>query len=183
MVVRFYCEISMEAYFAVATVFASPAFCTIVSLCWPLLYLHTECNIIFLKILFPSLMGSDFFVLTFKSSTCPGDLYTKLVSPQQRMSLWIQCVFFFIGHCVATNLLFFLSNLKLLMYPLSNMKIKYCRTVTVGSQIYLSGTNVIRILQVSWHPCSDTHLGILSSDSVFRYQILFYSYSQDSFIL
>ncbi|KAM5556667.1 nuclear pore complex protein NUP88 [Rosa sericea] len=43
-----------------------------------------------------------------------------------------------------------------------------CRTVTVGSQIYLSGTNVIRILQVSWHPCSDTHLGILSSDSVFR---------------
>lgn len=43
-----------------------------------------------------------------------------------------------------------------------------CRTVTVGSQIYLSGTNVIRILQVSWHASSDTHLGILSSDSVFR---------------
>lgn len=43
-----------------------------------------------------------------------------------------------------------------------------CRTVTVGSQIYLSGSNIIRILQVSWHPNSDTHLGILSSDSVFR---------------
>ncbi|XP_050115274.1 nuclear pore complex protein NUP88-like [Malus sylvestris] len=43
-----------------------------------------------------------------------------------------------------------------------------CRTVTVGSQIYLRGNNLIRILQVSWHPNSDTHLGILSSDSVFR---------------
>lgn len=43
-----------------------------------------------------------------------------------------------------------------------------CRTVTVGSQIYSSSTNAIRVLQVSWHPYSDTHLGILSSDSVFR---------------
>lgn len=76
----------------------------------------------------------------------------------------------------ALQLVCLFSNLKILMCPLSNMKIKNCRTVTVGSQIYLSGTNVIRILQVSWHPCSDTHLGILSSDSVFRYQVLFYSY-------
>ncbi|XP_057980094.1 nuclear pore complex protein NUP88 [Malania oleifera] len=43
-----------------------------------------------------------------------------------------------------------------------------CRTVLVGSSIYADGGNAIRILQVSWHPHSDTHLGILSSDSVFR---------------
>ncbi|WCJ19851.1 nuclear pore complex protein-related [Euphorbia peplus] len=43
-----------------------------------------------------------------------------------------------------------------------------CRTVSVGSQIYYNESNAIRILQVSWHPFSDTHLGILSSDSVFR---------------
>ncbi|KAK9282957.1 hypothetical protein L1049_011182 [Liquidambar formosana] len=43
-----------------------------------------------------------------------------------------------------------------------------CRTVTVGSQIYFNSNNIIRTLQVSWHPHSVTHLGILSSDSVFR---------------
>ncbi|KAM4093785.1 hypothetical protein ACB094_06G145300 [Castanea mollissima] len=43
-----------------------------------------------------------------------------------------------------------------------------CRTVTVGSQLYSNGSNAIRMLQVSWHPYSDTHMGILSSDSVFR---------------
>lgn len=43
-----------------------------------------------------------------------------------------------------------------------------CRTVNVGSQIYSNGSSVIRVLQVLWHPYSDTHLGILSSDSVFR---------------
>ncbi|KAH7839365.1 hypothetical protein Vadar_003240 [Vaccinium darrowii] len=43
-----------------------------------------------------------------------------------------------------------------------------CRTVSIGSQIYSSGDNVIQTLQMSWHPCSDTHMGILSSDSVFR---------------
>lgn len=43
-----------------------------------------------------------------------------------------------------------------------------CRTVSIGSQIYFNSNNVIRALQVSWHPSSDTHLGILSSDSVFR---------------
>ncbi|XP_034704899.1 nuclear pore complex protein NUP88 [Vitis riparia] len=43
-----------------------------------------------------------------------------------------------------------------------------CRTVSIGSQIYFNSNNVIRTLQVSWHPSSDTHLGILSSDSVFR---------------
>ncbi|KAG6735029.1 hypothetical protein I3842_01G299900 [Carya illinoinensis] len=43
-----------------------------------------------------------------------------------------------------------------------------CRTVTVGPQTYSDGSNAIRMLQVSWHPYSDTHLGILSSDSVFR---------------
>ncbi|XP_030932628.1 nuclear pore complex protein NUP88 [Quercus lobata] len=43
-----------------------------------------------------------------------------------------------------------------------------CRTVTVGSQLYSNDSNAIRMLQVSWHPYSDTHMGVLSSDSVFR---------------
>ncbi|XP_037495845.1 nuclear pore complex protein NUP88 [Jatropha curcas] len=43
-----------------------------------------------------------------------------------------------------------------------------CRTVSIGSQIYFNENNVIRTLQVSWHPYSNTHLGVLSSDSVFR---------------
>ncbi|KAL3341844.1 hypothetical protein AABB24_026057 [Solanum stoloniferum] len=43
-----------------------------------------------------------------------------------------------------------------------------CRTVLVGSDIYFDRKNSIRTLKVCWHPYSDTHLGILSSDSVFR---------------
>lgn len=43
-----------------------------------------------------------------------------------------------------------------------------CRTVSIGSDIYFNQNNVIRTLQISWHPYSDTHVGILSSDSVFR---------------
>ncbi|KAL7613161.1 hypothetical protein Lser_V15G08962 [Lactuca serriola] len=43
-----------------------------------------------------------------------------------------------------------------------------CRTVSVGSDVYFNTNNAIRTLKVSWHPYSDTHLGILSSDSVFR---------------
>ncbi|KAK1409351.1 hypothetical protein QVD17_35877 [Tagetes erecta] len=43
-----------------------------------------------------------------------------------------------------------------------------CRTISVGSDLYLNTNNAIRTLKVSWHPYSDTHLGILSSDSVFR---------------
>ncbi|OIW14223.1 hypothetical protein TanjilG_21363 [Lupinus angustifolius] len=43
-----------------------------------------------------------------------------------------------------------------------------CRTITVGSNAYSNGINDIRVLQALWHPSSDTHLGILSSDSVFR---------------
>lgn len=50
----------------------------------------------------------------------------------------------------------------------SDNKTIICRTVSVGSQIYFSSSNVIRTLEVLWHPYSDTHLGILSSDSVFR---------------
>ncbi|KAL5732864.1 hypothetical protein ACOSQ2_032556 [Xanthoceras sorbifolium] len=42
------------------------------------------------------------------------------------------------------------------------------RTVSIGSQIYCGSSNAMRTLRVSWHPYSDTHLGILSSDSVFR---------------
>uniref|UniRef100_A0A7N0TUA6 Nuclear pore complex protein NUP88 n=1 Tax=Kalanchoe fedtschenkoi TaxID=63787 RepID=A0A7N0TUA6_KALFE len=43
-----------------------------------------------------------------------------------------------------------------------------CRAVSVGSEIYYGKTNAIQILQASWHPFSETHIGILSSDSVFR---------------
>ncbi|XP_004500480.1 nuclear pore complex protein NUP88 [Cicer arietinum] len=43
-----------------------------------------------------------------------------------------------------------------------------CRTITVGSQTHSLGNNDIRVLEALWHPYSDTHLGILSSDSVFR---------------
>ncbi|KAI3988942.1 hypothetical protein MKX01_016513 [Papaver californicum] len=43
-----------------------------------------------------------------------------------------------------------------------------CRTVSVESQFYFENHNSIRTLQILWHPILDTHLGILSSDSVFR---------------
>ncbi|KAK9683516.1 hypothetical protein RND81_10G147100 [Saponaria officinalis] len=43
-----------------------------------------------------------------------------------------------------------------------------CRTVSVGNEVYQKSSSAIRILQVMWHPCSDTHLAVLSSDSVFR---------------
>ncbi|CAN0909729.1 Nuclear pore complex protein NUP88 [Linum grandiflorum] len=43
-----------------------------------------------------------------------------------------------------------------------------CRTLPVGSQLYSDESNTIRTLQVSWHPYSETHIGVLSSDSVFR---------------
>ncbi|CAJ2644041.1 unnamed protein product [Trifolium pratense] len=43
-----------------------------------------------------------------------------------------------------------------------------CRTITVGSQTHSIGNNDIPVLEALWHPYSDTHLGVLSSDSVFR---------------
>lgn len=43
-----------------------------------------------------------------------------------------------------------------------------CRTVPVGSKVYEKSNNTIRMLQVTWHPYSDTHVAVLSSDSVFR---------------
>uniref|UniRef100_A0A1J3DKG1 Nuclear pore complex protein NUP88 n=1 Tax=Noccaea caerulescens TaxID=107243 RepID=A0A1J3DKG1_NOCCA len=43
-----------------------------------------------------------------------------------------------------------------------------CRVVFIGSEIYSSGDSSVQLLQASWHPDSDTHLGILSSDAVFR---------------
>ncbi|CAA3024448.1 nuclear pore complex NUP88 [Olea europaea subsp. europaea] len=56
------------------------------------------------------------------------------------------------------------------LYGRSSMEenIIICRTVSIGSEIYFNRNNCIRTLQISWHPCSDTHIGILSSDSVFR---------------
>ncbi|CAF1790231.1 hypothetical protein HID58_089768 [Brassica napus] len=43
-----------------------------------------------------------------------------------------------------------------------------CRVVSIASEIYSSGDSAIHLLQASWHPDSDTHLGVLSSDAVFR---------------
>ncbi|KAK2981001.1 hypothetical protein RJ640_023327, partial [Escallonia rubra] len=43
-----------------------------------------------------------------------------------------------------------------------------CRIASIGSEIYFNTNNIIRTLQILWHPYSDSHLGILSSDSVFR---------------
>ncbi|KAK9124483.1 hypothetical protein Sjap_014085 [Stephania japonica] len=43
-----------------------------------------------------------------------------------------------------------------------------CKTISVGSKIYFEKTSPIRTIQASWHPYSETHLGVLSSDSVFR---------------
>lgn len=43
-----------------------------------------------------------------------------------------------------------------------------CRTVPIGSEIYQNSNNAIRILQAMWHPYSDTHLAVLSSDLAFR---------------
>ncbi|XAR65933.1 hypothetical protein NMG60_11011950 [Bertholletia excelsa] len=43
-----------------------------------------------------------------------------------------------------------------------------CRTVSIGSGIYFNSNCTARTLQISWHPYSETHVGILSSDSVFR---------------
>jgi nuclear pore complex protein Nup88 len=58
------------------------------------------------------------------------------------------------------------------------------RTVSIGSQIYFNESNVIRTRRVSWHPYSDAHLGILSSDSVFRYMnFCLELYNVDCFIL
>lgn len=46
-----------------------------------------------------------------------------------------------------------------------------CRANPVGAEGIFQARNVqsIRILQVSWHPYSDTHLGVLSSDAIFRF--------------
>lgn len=43
-----------------------------------------------------------------------------------------------------------------------------CRTLLIGADIYFTSSNIIRTLQFSWHPSSPTHVGVLSSDSVFR---------------
>ncbi|PKA55383.1 hypothetical protein AXF42_Ash004022 [Apostasia shenzhenica] len=44
----------------------------------------------------------------------------------------------------------------------------YCRTVLLGSSLFSIHKNGLRTLQASWHPYSSNHLGVLSSDSVFR---------------
>ncbi|WCJ42336.1 nuclear pore complex protein-related [Euphorbia peplus] len=46
-------------------------------------------------------------------------------------------------------------------------------TVSIDSELYYNEINAIRILQLSWHPFSDTHLGILVLIQFFRF--LYYS--------
>ena len=43
------------------------------------------------------------------------------------------------------------------------------RALIIGRDKFQSSSKALRILQVSWHPYSDTHLGVLSSDGVFRF--------------
>ncbi|XP_042456339.1 nuclear pore complex protein NUP88-like [Zingiber officinale] len=43
-----------------------------------------------------------------------------------------------------------------------------CRTDSVAAQLFCGLNNGLQILQVSWHPYSSCHIGILSSDSIFR---------------
>lgn len=52
----------------------------------------------------------------------------------------------------------------------------------IGSQTYSKSNNDIRVLNALWHPYSDCHVGILSSDSVFRYLLLFFILCFISFI-
>ncbi|MCO5546612.1 hypothetical protein L7F22_000042 [Adiantum nelumboides] len=42
------------------------------------------------------------------------------------------------------------------------------RTSRIGGDIFQSSRKALLILQVAWHPFSDTHVGVLSSDGVFR---------------
>jgi len=55
---------------------------------------------------------------------------------------------------------------------LKQMVIVANRTINVGSQIFSAHDIGLQILQVSWHPYSSSHVGILSSDSVLRYKCL-----------
>lgn len=41
--------------------------------------------------------------------------------------------------------------------------------VSVASQILTGENSGLQALQISWHPFSNSHLGVLTSDSVFRY--------------
>lgn len=51
-----------------------------------------------------------------------------------------------------------------------------CQTIPIASNTYFDTNNFVRILKVSWHPYSDTHVGLLSSDNVFRLYNLSTSY-------
>ncbi|CAM6088490.1 unnamed protein product [Calypogeia fissa] len=57
-----------------------------------------------------------------------------------------------------------------LLPPSSAAASGLCRVQKVGSeQIFRAGEGIwLRILQIAWHPHSDTHLGVLSSDGCFR---------------
>jgi nuclear pore complex protein Nup88 len=52
----------------------------------------------------------------------------------------------------------------------SSGSVTVCRPSKVGGGKFFSkkSWNALRILQVEWHPYSDTHLGILSTDGVLR---------------
>ncbi len=43
-----------------------------------------------------------------------------------------------------------------------------------GTELFSSKIrSSLRILQLAWHPYSDTHLGVLSTDGVFRFVFFF----------
>ncbi|KVI10467.1 hypothetical protein Ccrd_011146 [Cynara cardunculus var. scolymus] len=61
----------------------------------------------------------------------------------------------------------FLGFSMCMLQIIYNFGLLICRTVSVGSDLCFNTNNAIRTLKVSRHPYSDTHLGIISSDSVF----------------
>ncbi|KAK1271146.1 hypothetical protein QJS04_geneDACA007532 [Acorus gramineus] len=94
---------------------------------------------------------------------------SKVLRPDVRISFEV--------HRISVNrngsALFLYGPARLYVMYLHQRKPSYdgaviCRTVSVGSKIFFDGANALRILRVAWHPYSATHLGVLSSDSVFR---------------
>lgn len=84
-------------------------------------------------------------------------------------SFYLRVVSFLLPLCTVNTTLMLTSFVSLFVCALN---LTLYRSVSVGPQHYLNGTNTVRVLQVSWHPYSDTHVGVLSSDSVFRYYAL-----------
>ncbi|KAG0465238.1 hypothetical protein HPP92_019402 [Vanilla planifolia] len=61
-----------------------------------------------------------------------------------------------------------LSVIYLYEQSCTNISNKCYRTVILGSGLFSKQYSGLRILQATWHPYSSNHIGVLSSDSVFR---------------